>query len=129
MNSPVVASRALGFRPVEVTLGVGLSTGVTLVSAVCGSPPIAVVVVTGDGRVLGVQVAPIASGLSTVRCSSIDVRSDPSAATSLAVGRTEAAHKLAVEVGGGRAGVDYGPDNSCFRRLDRRLRCGIWSFS
>ena len=130
MNSPAEASRASEYHPVAVTLEVGLSTGVTMVSAVSDLQTIAVMVRTSGGGGPGVRVVPTASGLSTARYSSIDVRFGPSAATTLAVGRTEAAHRVVVEVDSGRAGVGCGPYNSGSRRPDRcRRRPGIWSFS
>jgi hypothetical protein len=130
MNSLVATSRDAGYHPVEVTLGRGSNTGAALGSAVVvSSPPTIAVAVTSGVPVPGVQVVPIASGLSIVRCSSIGVRSDPNAATSLAVERMEAAHRPAVGVVvGGKAVVDYGLGNSCFRRPYRR-RYWIWSSS
>jgi hypothetical protein len=130
MNSPVATSRAAGYHPAEATLERGLSAGVALgLAVVVSSPPTIAVVATSGVHFPGVQVVPIASGLSIVRCSSIDVRSDPNAATSLAVERMEAVHRLAVGmVVGGRAVVDRGLCNSCFRRPCRR-RCWIWSSS
>jgi hypothetical protein len=88
--------------------------------AVSGLPTIGVNAMAGDVCILDVQVVPIVSDLLIVRCSNIVVRSDPSAATSLVVGNMEAAHRLAAEVVGRRAGVGYGLDSNCSHRLDRR---------